>query len=107
LDHDQLLTMSAGISHSLDELTRVSLDSILGTGLRKGFANTEHMPIYMQVDLGVTRHIPIDADGVDVRVSVLNLLDRSYQINDGTGISTAAAHWGPRRTVYLAMTRKF
>jgi outer membrane receptor protein involved in Fe transport len=107
LDHDQLLTMSAGIAQSLDELTRVSLDSILGSGLRKGFANTEHMPIYLQLDLGITRHIPIDSDGIDVRASVLNLLDRSYQINDGTGISTAAAHWGPRRTVYLAMTRKF
>jgi len=107
LDHDQLLTMSAGIAHSFDELTRVSLDGILGSGLRKGFANTDHMPLYTQLDASVTHHVPLDAEGLDLRLSVLNLLDVPYQINDGTGISTAAAHWGPRRSVFLSMTRRF
>ena len=107
LDHDQLVTMSAGLAQSLDELTRVSLDGILGSGLRKDFANTGHMPMYTQLDVGITHHVPFDREGMDLRLAVLNLLDIPYQINDGTGISTAAAHWGPRRSVFFTMTRRF
>ena len=107
LDHEQRITMSAGLTHTVNELTKLSVDGILGSGLRSGFANTDHMPLYTQLDMSVTRHVPIDAEGLDLRLSVLNLLDINYQINDGTGISTAAAHYGPRRTVFLSASRRF
>jgi len=106
LDHDQLLTMSSGIVQTLDELTKISLDGILGSGLHVGFANGGHMPMYTQLNLGIVRHFPIDADGIDVRLAAENLLDSLYEINDGSGIGITAPHWGPRRTFYLAISRK-
>ena len=107
LDHDQTVTVSSGIGQAISDLTKVSLDGILGTGLRRGFANTDHMPVYTQFDASITHHLPIDTEGIDLKLAMLNLLDTPYQINDGTGIGTAAAHWGVRRTLYLSASRRF
>lgn len=107
LDHDQLVTGSAGITQKLDDLTKISLDGILGSGLHVGFANQGHMPWYTQLNFGITRHLPVDDKGVDVRLSVVNVLDTPYQINDGSGIGVAAPHWGPRRSFFFTMAREF
>jgi outer membrane receptor protein involved in Fe transport len=42
-DHAQTITGSAGASYKW-EGTRISVDMIYGSGLRSGFANTEHVP---------------------------------------------------------------
>ena len=50
-DHAQILTASAGASYFWNG-TRFSASMIYGSGLRSGFANTDHLPSYTQVNLG-------------------------------------------------------
>src|ERR1700676_2301033 len=49
-DHAQVLTGSAGASY-LWNGTRFSASMIYGSGLRSGFANTDHLPSYTQVNM--------------------------------------------------------
>jgi outer membrane receptor protein involved in Fe transport len=108
LDHDQLYTMSGGASYQVFSDTRVSLTGIMGSGLRRGFANTGHLPVYMQFDLGATYHLAaFDSKGLDFRLSVVNLFDQAYELRDGTGIGVGAPQWGPRRGYFLGISRAF
>jgi hypothetical protein len=38
---------------------------------------------------------------------VLNLLDTSYQIRDGTGVGVGAPQFGMRRAFLVGLTQKF
>jgi outer membrane receptor protein involved in Fe transport len=40
-------------------------------------------------------------------LSVINLLDRVYELRDGTGVGVGAPQWGQRRGVYLGLSRAF
>ena len=53
-DHAQTWTGSAGASYRWLG-TLVSADLIYGSGLRSGFANTDHVSPYTQVNLGLSR----------------------------------------------------
>src|SRR5579871_4012513 len=53
-DHAQQLTASAGASYLWDG-TRTSVSMIYGSGLRSGFANSDHVPSYTQFNLGLSR----------------------------------------------------
>ncbi len=66
------------------------------------------LPPYGQVNASRSHGFDPAAVGpVEVRLSVLNLLDRSYAIRDGTGIGVGAPQYAPRRTLYLGLTRSF
>lgn len=107
LDHDQKFTGSAGASYRWGA-TRAGADLLYGSGLRRGFANSEHLPSYTQVNLSASRTFNIDGFGkVDARLAVLNVFDRVYQLRDGTGIGVGAPQFGPRRGFYLGATRHF
>lgn len=107
LDHDQQLTASAGVSYQWGA-TLLSSDVLFGSGLRSGFANSEHLPAYFQVNLGVGQKINLPGLGrFDAKFSVINLFDRVYELRDGTGIGVGAPQFGPRRTFYLAMSKPF
>ncbi|MGZ9710065.1 TonB-dependent receptor [Glaciimonas sp. GNP009] len=107
LDHDQSMTASAGVSY-LWQGTTYSADALYGSGLRSGFANTEHLPSYTEVNLGVS-HIFKDSPvgKLTTRLSVINVFDRVYQIRDGSGIGVGAPQFGQRRGMYVAMTKSF
>lgn len=106
-DHNQTYTASAGVSYKLHQ-TNYGLDAIYGNGMRKGFANTNRMPAYTQVNLGVNRdfNLPI-IDKFNTRLSVINLFDKSYQIHDGSGIGVGAPQYGARRGYYLTVVKSF
>lgn len=107
LDHDQQITASAGVSYQWGQ-TLLSADALFGSGLRSGFANSEHLPAYYQVNLGVGQKINVPGLGrFDAKLSVINLFDRVYELRDGTGIGVGAPQFGPRRTFYLAMSKPF
>ena len=59
-DHSQNITASAGASYLWTGFnpwidgTKISATMIYGTGLRSGFANTDHVPPYTQVNLGLS-----------------------------------------------------
>ncbi len=107
LDHDQTFTGSAGLSYQVLENTKASADAVIGSGLRNGFANTGHLPLYDVYNLGLVQHVPIDANGVDVRFAVLNVLDSQYELRDGTGIGVGAPQWGARRAFTMGLSRTF
>ncbi|WP_322880131.1 TonB-dependent receptor [Pandoraea sputorum] len=107
LDHDQQVSASAGVSYQWGR-TLLSADALFGSGLRSGFVNSEHLPAYLQVNLGVGEKFNLPGVGrFDAKLSVLNVFDRVYELRDGTGIGVGAPQFGPRRTFYLAMSKPF
>ncbi len=108
LDHDQTVAASAGLSYRLVDGTVVGADAIYGSGLRRGFVNAEHLPGYVQLNASVSRSFTAGPFGTfDARLAVLNLSDRSYGLRDGSGIGVGAPQFGPRRTVYLTLSKPF
>lgn len=107
-DHAQMLSGSAGASY-LWEGTRYSVSMIHGSGLRSGFANTDHLPGYTQVNLGLSHDFNIVAPNkpTTVRFDVVNVFDTIYQIRDGSGIGVFAPQYGPRRGFYVGMSQRF
>lgn len=108
LDHEQQLTASVGTSYLVSESTVFGGDVLYGSGLRNGFANTRHLPGFAQVNVSVSQSFNTGAFGkFDLRLSAINLFDRSYQLRDGSGIGVGAPQFAPRRTLYLAVSKPF
>jgi outer membrane receptor protein involved in Fe transport len=107
LDHDQAITASTGVSY-LWQGTTWTADALFGSGLRSGFANTDHLPAYTEVNLGAS-HVFSDSPigKFTTRLSVINLFDKVYEIRDGSGIGVGAPQFGQRRGFYLSMTKSF
>ena len=100
LDHDQRLTASAGTSYKFGG-TLAYLDFLYGSGLRRGFANTGHLPKYNPLNLGVDHTFKLAAHrDVHARVDVVNVFDQSYELRDGSGIGVGAPQYGSRRGFY-------
>ncbi len=106
-DHAQVLTGSAGASY-LWNGTRFSASMIYGSGLRSGFANTDHLPSYTQVNVGLSHDFNIVAPNkpTTVRFDVVNLFDKIYEIRDGSGIGVFAPQFGPRRGLFVGISQK-
>src|SRR6266478_6632947 len=106
-DHAQVLTASAGASY-LWNGTRFSASMIYGSGLRSGFANTDHLPSYTQVNAGVSREFlfPGWTKPTTLRFDVVNLFDKIYEIRDGSGIGVFAPQFGPRRGFFVGVSQK-
>lgn len=106
-DHAQLWTASAGASY-LWNGTRFSASMIYGSGLRAGFANTESLPSYTQVNLGLSHdfYLAGPTKPTTVRFDVVNAFDTIYQIRDGSGIGVFAPQYGPRRGFYIGISQK-
>lgn len=110
LDHDQKLTSSGGISYALDNGTRVGADYLFGSGLRKDGAvpNGASLPAYFQLNLNVSHDFAFGAFGkLHTQLALINALDRTYELRDGSGIGVGAPQFGPRRGVYLSLQKDF
>jgi outer membrane receptor protein involved in Fe transport len=109
LDHDQAVTASAGASYRFATQTTLGADALFGSGLRSGFANSAHLPSYTQFNASLSQ--AWDFGGalgkMEGRLSLLNALDRTYELRDGTGIGVGAPQFGPRRSVYASVTKSF
>ncbi len=107
LDHDQRLAGSGGISYNWDG-TRVGGDFLYGSGLRAGFANSAHLPQYYQINLSADRDVDLPELGkTNIRLALINVTDRTYEIRDGSGIGVGAPQFGPRRGIYVGLTKNF
>jgi hypothetical protein len=120
LDHEQEQTASGGASYLWND-TRLSADFLVGSGLRAdlelppgqttiyggtGIPNGEHLPYYMQVNLGSTHVFRLDGAGtLTARFDVINLFDREYQIRNGTGVGVGAPQFGPRRGLFFGLSK--
>ncbi len=108
LDHAQRLSSSGGLGFRLDDRTRIGADYLYGTGLHAGFANTLNLPAYFQLNLNISHRFGRGPLGpVMTRFTVLNALDRSYVLRDGTGIGVGAPQYAARRGYYLTVERDF
>jgi outer membrane receptor for ferrienterochelin and colicins len=115
LDHEQRVTASAGGSYLWQD-TRFSADMLFGTGLRSDleFAdgsdipNGDHLPSYTQFNLGASHAFHFEGSGsLSARVDVVNLLDKDYEIRNGTGVGVGAPQFGARRGVFFGLSRDF
>jgi outer membrane receptor for ferrienterochelin and colicins len=115
LDHEQQITASCGVSY-VRSGTRVSADMLLGSGLRSDLVlpdgssipNGDHLPYYTQVNLGMEHDFERQGvKGLTARLDVINLLDKVYEIRNGTGVGVGAPQYGPRRGVFLGVTEAF
>ncbi len=110
LDHDQRLTSSGGLSYALDEGTHVGANYLFGSGLRKDGAvpNSASLPAWYQLNLSLAHDFTLGAGRkLHTQLAVLNALDRSYALRDGSGIGVGAPQFGPRRGVYLSVQQDF
>ncbi|HUB64691.1 MAG TPA: TonB-dependent receptor, partial [Methylocella sp.] len=112
IDDAQLITASAGASYKWEN-TLVSLDGIFGSGLRDGFANLDHVQPYTQFNFAVSHDFDLwpnaiwpSAKPLNVRFTVVNLLDTLYLLRSGTGIGEFAPQYGPRRGFYVTLSQK-
>jgi len=112
LDHDQTYTASAGVAYTVPwTKTKLSASMIFGSGLR---ASTDTVPNgasqkdYEQVNLSVVQKVDTGLfKGLELRLDVVNLLDKKYQIRNGTGVGVGAPQFGPRRALFAGLTQRF
>ena len=109
LDHEQRLSASAGTAYRFKDTLTLSADALYGSGLRNGFANTDHLPSYTTVNLAVAKTFDFtqSVGKLDGRVAIVNLFDRVYQLRDGSGIGVGAPQYGMRRTLYVGVSKAF
>jgi outer membrane receptor protein involved in Fe transport len=114
-DHEQYVSGSGRVAyrwtdtHSWWDGTVASATMIYGSGLRSGFANTDHNAPYGQVNLGLSHEFAgsgWNGKPVTVRFDVVNLFDTVYEIRDGSGIGVFAPQFGPRRGYYMGVSQK-
>jgi outer membrane receptor protein involved in Fe transport len=111
-DHSQLYTASGGVAYNWRG-TRFAVDLVAGSGLRSEppndpVYNGETVPSYEQVDLNITHRFETAPGGpVTVRLSVVNLLGEVYLLRSQTGVGVFANQYGPRRTVFLGVSKEF
>ena len=123
LDHDQRWTGSEGAAYTLFEGTRAQArllaDLLVGSGLRADYTsangdvpNGRALPGYYTVNLSAVQTIKTGYVGqTQLRVDLLNLLDRKYEIRDGTGVGVGvgvgAPQLGLRRTILAGIAQRF
>ena len=108
-DHAQVWTASGGANLRILDKTRIGFDVVYGSGLRAGFANTQTVSPYTQVNLGATQdfRVPGLPKDTTLRFDVVNLFDHTYQLRDGSGIGVFAPQYGPRRGFFAGLTQRF
>lgn len=113
LDHEQRVTASGGASYLWGH-TRFSADFLVGSGLRADLTlpdgstipNGAHLPYYAQVNLGASHVFHLDGAGtLTTRFDVINVLDKRYEIRDGTGVGVGAPQFGPRRGLFFGLSK--
>jgi len=110
LDHDQKYTSSGGISYAFADTTRIGADYLFGSGLRRDgiVPNGATMPSYFQLNLSVAHDFNLTSIGAThAQLALVNALDRTYEIRDGSGIGVGAPQFGPRRGVFLSLQQDF
>ncbi|MBN8734891.1 MAG: TonB-dependent receptor [Xanthomonadales bacterium] len=110
LDHNQKWSSSGGLSYAVGTDTRIGANYLFGSGLaRDGLVpNGAVMPAYFQLNLSVSHDFDFTATGkLHTQLAVINVLDRTYELRDGSGIGVGAPQFGPRRGLYLTVSKDF
>jgi hypothetical protein len=106
LDHQPVRGASAGLSYERQPYV-LSGDAMYSSGLSTGFADTQTLPQVVQINADAQRAVSIPGlRPLSLRLSVLNVLDRVNEIRSAEGIGIFQAAYGPRRTVYGAVSMR-
>ena len=65
--------------------------------------NGAALPHYATFNLSVGHKIA--SAGIDLHLDVVNLLDKVYEIRNGTGVGVGAPSFGPRRGVFVGFSK--
>jgi hypothetical protein len=109
LDHESEFTISSGASYAWKD-DRVYIDFLMSSGLRRGFANTQKMPVYYPVNVGWEHTFHLDGAGrnaVKFRIDVVNIFDQKYGIRDGSGVGVGAPQFGERLGFFTGVSYEF
>src|SRR5271156_2756115 len=104
LDHTPLVGGSGGAAYKW-KTWQFSFDGLFSSGLRGGFANRTQLPKVWQFNLSAAKSLDVPLLGhIENRVILLNVFDRINLIRPSTGIGVFQSAYGPRITVYDALT---
>ncbi len=104
LDHTPLVGASGGAAWRWRDYL-FTFDGLFSSGLRGGFANQDQLPNVWQFNLSASRFFNIPRLGqIENRIVLLNIFDRTNLIRPANGIGVFQAAYGPRITVYNALT---
>lgn len=111
LDHDQTYTASGGLSYKFGE-NQISADMIYGSGMRRtpdnGAPNSAALPAYTVFNTALIHTWKTSrTESVEGRIAILNLFGKSYLLRDGTGVGVGAPQYGPRRGLYVGLSKSF
>jgi len=104
LDHTPLVGASGGAAYRWDDY-QFTFDGLFSSGLRGGFANQTQLPKVWQFNASAARDFTIAGLGkLTDRIVLLNMFDRTNLIRPSNGIGVFQAAYGPRITVFNAVT---
>ncbi len=104
LDHTPLVGASGGAAYRWRDY-QFTFDGLFSSGLRGGFANQTQLPKVWQFNLSGARDFMIPGLGKFTnRIVLMNIFDRTNLIRPASGIGVFQAAYGPRVTVYDALT---
>jgi outer membrane receptor protein involved in Fe transport len=107
LDHDQTVTASAGLIYRPWQGARATATLLVGSGLRRGFANSEKAAAYGTGNIGFAQDISAPDGGVwTLRADIINVTDTVTQLRDGSGIGVGAPQFLARRGFYMGLSRR-
>ena len=95
---------SGGVAYRWNDY-QFTFDGLMSSGLRGGFANETQLPHVWQFNLSAAKDFTIGGLGKFTnRIILLNIFDRTNLIRPAEGIGVFQAAYGPRITVYDALT---
>jgi len=112
LDHDQEFSASVGASYSWKSFgrgTQIFVDTLFGSGLRTDatdnlghtIPNGGSVPNYYTANIGVEQSLRAGKRRkLKIRLDVVNLTDKIYELRDGSGVGVNAAQFGMRRGIF-------
>ena len=94
---------------------RLSTDLLVGSGLRSGngdIPNGRAVGGYYTINLSAVQKLDPSVlggrgRGTELRVDVINLLDRKYVLRDGSGLGVGNPQYGLRRAILAGVSQKF
>jgi hypothetical protein len=106
LDHQPFLGISTGATYDWKPY-KFSVQANYTSGLDTGFANTVALPSTFQVNAGIERSFRIAGHELSDRLTLLNILDRANLIRPAGGLGVFQSAYGPRFTIFDAITLTF
>ena len=86
-----------------------AFDILYGSGLHRGFANTKRscLEYFNRQSVSAAKFEDPEDRLFKIRFDVVNLLDKIYELRDGSGIGVGAPQFGQRRGFYGTVAYDF